>query len=307
MPSWQFQLIKITFQIRRILHPATGVLDVTRERAETETLATNFKTKLPLTCTPVEVNMVPGEWVATPETSTESVILYFHGGSYNSGSLASHRSLVAEIAHAAKGRLLHIAYRLAPEHPFPAAVEDAATSYRWLLEHGFRPGQIIVAGDSAGGGLALALLVSLRDSGDPLPAGAVCLSPWTDLTCTGASWKTNAKKELLIDPGSLQASAQVYLGGADPRTPLASPLFADLIGLPPILIQVGSDELLLSDAQGFAERAKAAGVEVTLEVWGGMQHEWQFGTNYLPESREAVQHIGQYIQNRIGYLRAVAT
>jgi monoterpene epsilon-lactone hydrolase len=299
MPSWQFQLIKIIFQIRRILHPATGVLDVTRERAETETLATNFKTKLPLTFTPVEVNTVPGEWVAMPEMSTESVILYFHGGSYNSGSLASHRSLVAEIAHAAKVRLLHIAYRLAPEHPFPAAVEDATSSYHWLLEHGFCPDQIIVAGDSAGGGLALALLVSLRDSGDPLPAGAVCLSPWTDLTCTGATWKTNVKKELLIDPGSLRASAQVYLGSTDPRSPLASPLFADLHNLPPILIQVGSDELLLSDAQGFAERAQAAGVNVTLQVWDGMQHEWQFGTNYLPESRKAVARIGEFIQNCI--------
>ena len=299
MPSWQFQLIRIVFRVRRILHPATGVLNVTKERAETETLATNFKTKLPLTCIPVEVNTVPGEWVAMPGASNKSVILYFHGGSYNSGSLASHRSLVAEIARAAKARLLNIAYRLAPEHPFPAAVEDAAASYHWLLAQGVLPSQIIVAGDSAGGGLALALLVSLRDSGEPLPAGAVCLSPWTDLTCTGASWKTNAKKDLMLDPGSILVSAQVYLGKADPRHPLASPLFADLNGLPPILIQVGSDESLLSDAQSFAERAKAAGVNVTLEVWEGMQHEWQFATNYLPESRQAVARIGEFIQKQL--------
>lgn len=296
MPSRQFQLIKIIFQVRRLLYPPTGLLDVDKERAETESLVKHFKTRLQPACTPAVVNQIPGEWVVFPESSPKGVILYFHGGGYNSGSLASHRSLVATLAHAAGTRLLHIAYRLAPEHPFPAAVEDAIASYRWLIAQGVHPDQIVVAGDSAGGGLALALLVSLRDSGDPLPAGAVCLSPWLDLTCSGASWQSNAKKDLMLDPGSIRASAQLYLAGADPRHPLASPLFADLHHLPPILIQVGSHELLLSEAQSFTERARATGVNVTLEIWEGMQHEWQFATHYLPESRKAVQQIGQFIR-----------
>jgi len=300
MPSWQFLLIKTIFQLRRLFNPPNGMLDVERERVETETLAANFRTKIELTCIPVSANEIRAEWITTPATSTERAILYLHGGSYNSGSITSHRSLAANIAHAAKTRALIIDYRLAPEYRFPAAVEDAKTAYRWLLENHVSPDHIIVAGDSCGGGLALSLLIDLRDDQLPLPAAAVCLSPWTDLTCTGESWETNRKKDIMLDPGALRKSAQLYLGEADPRTPLASPLYADLKGLPPILTQVGSNELLLSDATDFAERAQAAGTKVTLQVWKGMQHEWHFAVNILPESRQAIQQIGQFIQAQIG-------
>lgn len=300
MPSWQFLLIKTIFQIRRLLNPPTGVLDVEKVRAEDEALAANFKTKIELTCVPVIANGVLAEWITTPTSSADKVVLYFHGGSYNSGSIASHRSLAANIIHAAKARALIVGYRLAPEYRFPAAVDDARAVYRWLLENHVSPDHISVAGDSCGGGLALSLLISLREEELPLPAAAVCLSPWTDLTCTGESWETNRKKDIMLDPGALRKSAQLYLGESDPRTPSASPLYGDLKALPPILIQVGSSELLLSDATGFAERAQAAGTKVTLQVWEGMQHEWHFAVNILPEARQAIQQIGQFIQAQIG-------
>lgn len=300
MPSWQFRLVKSVFQIRRLLNPPTGLLDVEKERAESEALAANFRTKIELTCTPIIANGVPAEWITTPATSADRVVLYLHGGSYNSGSIASHRSLAANIVHTVKSRALIIDYRLAPEYCFPAAVDDAKAAYRWLLENHFSAQHIIVAGDSCGGGLALSLLISLRDDELPLPAAAVCLSPWTDLTCTGESWETNRKKDIMIDPEALRKSAQLYLGESDPRTALASPLYADLKGLPPILIQVGSEEILLSDATCFAEQAQATGTEVTLQVWKGMQHEWHFATNILPEARQAIAQIGQFVEAQIG-------
>jgi epsilon-lactone hydrolase len=300
MLSWQFILIKTVFQIRRLLNPPTGMLDVEKARAETEALAANFKTKIKITCVSVIANGVAAEWITTPTTSANRVILYLHGGSYNSGSIASHRSLAANIVHAANTRALIIDYRLAPEYRFPAAVEDAKVAYRWLLENQFSPNHIIVAGDSCGGGLGLSLLISLRDEELPLPAAAVCLSPWTDLTCTGESWETNRKTDIMLDPGALRKSAQLYLGESDPRTPFASPLYGDLKGLPPILIQVGSEELLLSDATGFAEQAQAAGTEVTLQVWNSMQHEWHFASNILPEARRAIAQIGEFINTQLG-------
>ena len=300
MPSWQFRLIKAIFQIRRLLNPPTGMLDVVKERAESEALSASFRTKIKLTCIPVIANGVPAEWLTTPASSADTVILYLHGGSYNSGSIASHRSLAANIIDSANARALIVDYRLAPEHRFPAAVDDARAIYRWLLENHFNPDHIIVAGDSCGGGLALSLLIRLREEAQPLPVAAVCLSPWTNLACTGESWETNLKKDIMLDPEALRKSAQLYLAGADPRTPLASPLYADLKGLPPILIQVGSSELLLSDATCFAEQAEAAGSKVTLQVWKDMQHEWHFAANILPEARQAIWQIGQFIEAQVG-------
>lgn len=299
MISWQGRLVKTYFRIQRFLHPPTGELDVGKERAELEALAAKFKSTLDLQCTAVVADGVPAEWIVPPGVSTECVVLYLHGGGYYSGSINCYRSLAAHIAHAAHGRALIIDYRLAPEDPFPAAIQDAMTAYRWLLAHGVAPDQIVVAGDSAGGGLALAMLVALRDGGEPLSAAVVCLSPWTDLAATGESWSTKAKADLIIDPGALLKAAQVYLGGADPRTPLASPLYADLRGLPPLLIQVGTDEILLSDSTHLAERAQGAGVDVTLEVWEGMLHVWQFVASVVPESRRAVDRIGEFIRGSL--------
>jgi len=195
--------------------------------------------------------------------------------------------------------VLNVDYRLAPEHPFPAAVDDAVTSYHWLLENKINPEKIIVGGDSAGGGLAIALPLKLRAISVPLPAGIICLSPWTDLTCSGVSWIENQKIDFMLDLKKIRESAKVYLNDADPNTPLASPLCADLKGLPPILLQVGTEELILSDSTSFAEAARKAGVDVTLEIWDGMQHEWHFAAKYLPESRDALEQIGKFVETHV--------
>lgn len=299
MPSWQSKLLKGVFWVRKVLKPSRDGLDVAASRRDNEALAAQFKTKLDLDCQQVDANGVPAEWVAPPAAGPQRVMLYLHGGAYNSGSIRSHRSLAANIAQAVKARALLIDYRLAPEYPFPAPVEDALQAYNWMLDSGILPGQVVVVGDSAGGGLVVALLLHLRDLGLPLPLAGVCLSPWTDLVCQGESWTKNARKDLLLVPRSLRESAQLYLAGADPRNPLASPLYADLLGIPPLLIQVGSEELILSDATGLAERARTAGVAVTLQVWEGMQHEWHFAAGMIPESRQAIDAIGGFI-DRLG-------
>jgi acetyl esterase/lipase len=244
----------------------------------------------------VDVNGVPGEWITPSQETNGRVILYLHGGYYLSGSIQSHRHLAGNIAVISEARTLIIDYRLAPEHPFPAAIDDALTAYFWLLAQGTQPDQITLAGDSAGGGLVLATLLALRDRSEPLPAAGVCLSPATDLTLSGESWKTNAKKELVVNRFIAEQIQDLYLGGVNPRDPLASPLYADLHGLPPLLIQVGSDEALLSDSTSFAERARAVGVDVTLEVWPRMQHVWQFTASFVPEARQAIDKIGEFIK-----------
>jgi len=295
MVSWQGRLLKTYCRVQRFFHRPTGELNVEKKRNELEALSRKFKPTINLQCITVVANSVLAEWVVPPGVFTERVIFYLHGGAYNRGSINSHRTLVANIANAGQSRALIIDYRLAPEEQFPAAVEDAMTAYRWLIANNIAPDQIVVAGDSAGGGLALALLVALRDSGEPLPAAAVCLSPWTDLAAAGESWSTKAKAELVLDPGEVLKSAKLYLGNADPRTPLASPLYADLGGLPPLLIHVGTDEILLSDSTRLAVQAKAAGVNVTLEVWEGMMHVWHFVAGILPEGRQAIEGIGEFI------------
>ena len=296
MPSWQGQVLKTYLRMQRLFSPPRRELDVQKDRAELEALAEMFKLQARIECAPVTARGVPAEWIVPSGLSGDRVLLFLHGGSYNAGSINSHRSLAANIAAATNARALVIDYRLAPEHPFPAAVEDAAAAYEWLLQDGHRPQKIIVAGDSAGGGLALALLVHLRDEGRPLPTMAICLSPWTDLAASGESLRTRARADVLLDARNLSQSASVYLAGTDPRAPLASPLYADLRGLPPLLIQVGADEILLSDSTGLAERARTAGVNVTLEVWPAMQHDWQFAASFVPEARQAIARIGEYVR-----------
>jgi len=225
-------------------------------------------------------------------------VLFFPGGAYHLGSLATLRRLVALVSDAAQARVLSVGYRLAPEHPFPAAVHDALTAYRWLLARGVAPRQISVAGNSSGGGLALALLVALRDAGEPMPAAAVAISPWTDMEMTGESRRTRAAADRMVTPEGQEEAADWYLAGQDPRHPYASPVHADLQGLPPILIHVGDAEILLDDSTRFAARARAAGVEVTLEVWDEMPHCWHTFAGLLPEADRAVERIGRWLQER---------
>ena len=233
--------------------------------------------------------------VAARGAKAKSVlVLYLHGGGYVMGSLATHRNLAARVSRATAGRALLLDYRLAPEHPFPAALEDAVAGYRWLLSEGHDPGRLALAGDSAGGGLVLATLVLLRTSGDSLPAAAVCLSPWTDLALTSESMETRADSDPAVDRVTLQHWAEHYLGGSDPLHPLASPLYADLAGLPPLLLLVGTAEVLLDDAARVARKAVVAGVEVVHEQWPELGHVFAAYAN-TPEAAEAVALIGGFL------------
>jgi monoterpene epsilon-lactone hydrolase len=248
----------------------------------------------------VDAGGVPAEWVITPGASAGRTILYLHGGGYVVGAAQDYRELVSRVARAAEARALTLDYRLAPEHPHPAAVEDAVTAYRWLLGSGAEPGRTVLAGDSAGGGLTVATLVSLHDRGERMAAGGVCICPWVDLEITGTSMDTNAEADPLVKRDVVANMATAYLQGQDPRTPLASPLHAQLKGLPPLLIQVGQAETLLDDATRLAERARMAGVDVTYEPWPDMIHVWQGFGSFLPEARQAIERIGEFIKKRTG-------
>jgi len=248
-------------------------------------------------CEAVDAEGVSAEWI-TPAAVDERTILYLHGGGYVIGSIGSHRALVARIAIVARARALLIDYRLAPEHAYPAAVDDATAAYRWLLAQGVAPARLAIAGDSAGGGLTAATLVALRDAGDPLPAAAVCISPWLDLACSGESMRTKAADDPILSKERLSGWARHYLNGTDARTPIASPLYGDLSGLPPLLVQVGTAEVLLDDSLRYAARARAAGVDVTLEPWEEMIHIWPIFF-MLPEAQQAIDRVGAWLCQRI--------
>jgi monoterpene epsilon-lactone hydrolase len=299
MISLRARLVLGIFHLRKLFKKTSPELDVAQERDEAEAFSRTFKPIGKVIRMPVDAGGVPAEWVLPEGEYLKQVILFAHGGSYHSGSITSHFPLTANLAVSTKMRLLNVGYRLAPEHPFPAALEDVQAAYQWLLAEGISSRQVILAGDSAGGGLILALLVALRDASDPLPAAAVCLSPWTDLTCSGESWQINGRRDVLLDREYLLKSAKLYTAAEDPHHPLISPLFADLHGLPPILIQVGSHEALLSDSTELTKRAQAAGVNVTLEVWEQMQHEWQYVASVLPEGRQALANIEKFLSLKL--------
>ena len=243
---------------------------------------------------------VSAEWVTTPGVSEDRVVIYLHGGGYMIGSMRTHRSPLAYLSRVSDSRVLGLNYRLAPEHPFPAAVEDSVAGYRWLLSQGVSPQRIVIAGDSCGGGLTIATLVALKYFGEPLPAGGISHSGWTDLAHTGESFVTKAEADPLLDKDMLEGMAAAYLGDRPRTTPLASPYYADLSGLPPLLVQVGTAEVLLDDSLRLAEKAKDAGVDVTLEVWDDMPHVWQAFASFLPEGRQALESCGEFIKQRTG-------
>jgi monoterpene epsilon-lactone hydrolase len=231
---------------------------------------------------------------------TDRVILYVHGGGYVIGSPKSHERLVGHIASAVGCRALNVDYRLAPEHPHPAAVTDATNAYRWLLAQGYKPQHIAICGDSAGGGLTLATLLSIKENGLPQPAAGVPLSPWTDMEGIGESMSSNAPKDLIVQKDGLLGMAGAFLGEANPRDPLAAPLYGDYRGLAPLYIQVGGDETLLDDSTRVAVRARDAGVEVKLDIFPEMQHVFQASAGNIPEATEAVERIGQYLKVKLG-------
>jgi monoterpene epsilon-lactone hydrolase len=292
MASKELQAVIDVFRSR----PVLTEFSVEELRAQMEADATQFPLAPDVRCQPVAAGGIPAEWVTTAESVEERVIYYLHGGGYVAGSINTHRELASRLARAAKARVLLIDYRLAPEHPFPAAVEDAVTGYRWLLSSGIKPARVAIAGESAGGGLSVATLVSLRDALEPLPAAAVAVSPWVDMEALGKSMVSRAAADPLLQRDMLLEMARNYLGNADPRTPLASPIHADLAGLPPLLIQVGTAEVLYDDARRLAERAESAGVEVVLEPWEDMIHMWPAFAAMLPEGQQAIDRIGEFVQ-----------
>ena len=290
-------------QVRAFLAQTPADLSQAELRAMYDNLGATFPTPDDVVHERLDAAGVPAEWSGPPGAAGDRAILYLHGGGYVIGSIASHRHLVAALARAAGARALALNYRLAPEHAFPAAVEDALAGYRFLLASGFDPGRIAVAGDSAGGGLTVATLVAARDAGLPQPACGFCISPWVDLEGLGASMTAKAADDPMVQHEGLSGMAGAYLAGASPRTPLAAPLYADLRSLAPLLIHVGSAETLLDDSTRLAAAAAAADVDVRLESWPGMIHVWHFFHPMLGEGREAIASAGAWIRARMDMAR----
>ena len=314
MPSIQSQLLNIMLRNRHLLK-----FNLKRETWDWDTSVPAFreeceegarKIKLPegIDVLPVSITGIPtglaAEWIRPSATAPgraedEAVIFYTHGGGYVSGSCSDHRAHVAKFVKGSGVPALLYEYRLAPENPFPAAIEDTLVAYSWLLAQGIHSSRIVIAGESAGGGLCLATLLALRDRGLPLPAAAIALSPWTDLKLTGESHRTRAK--VSIDPlGMSMVCSKYYTGENDPGDPWISPLYGDLHGLPPLLIYVGNDEMMRDDSTRFAEKAIQAGVSVTLRVGEGMVHCYPLFAPLFPEATQAMGEICTFIKTHIG-------
>ncbi len=249
---------------------------------------------------PVDVEGVPCEWLRPPGGADDAALVYLHGGGYCVGSLVSHKPMASKVGAAAGLPVLLVDYRLAPEHQFPAAVDDARAVFRALVAEGFAPERIAIAGDSAGGGLTLATLLALREGGDPLPAAAAALSPWTDLTLGEASVDANRDTDPMLNRDRLRTYADWYLGDQDPRQPLASPRFADLSSLPPVLLHAATEEVLLDDARLVAEAIEAAGGTVEYEAWPGVFHVWHATAGLTPEADDAVAAVGRFLRTHLG-------
>lgn len=247
---------------------------------------------------PVDADGVPAEWTTDQGSREDAVVLYLHGGGYAMGSVNTSRYNLAGLVAASGFTGLNVDYRLAPEHPFPAAVDDAVTAYRWLVGR-VRPERIVIAGESAGGGLALALLIRLRDEGEPLPAGCVGLSAWADLDLCGTSYEKVGRKDLSLTRGGLHVSASVYLAGEDPRHPWASPTHGDLTGLPPLLLLASTDEIVLDDTLTIAANARAQGVEAATLIAPRQLHCWTGYGNKVPRARRDLQTVGGWMQARV--------
>lgn len=272
--------------------------DVKGLRAAMDTFAPMMNSNLPeIGAFHEAVELRPGLTadVSVPKgNGPHPIVVYLHGGGWIGGSPKTHRKLGMQFAEA--GYLtINVDYRLAPEHPFPAAVDDTIAAYRWLLAQGYKPGKIVISGDSAGGGLTLAALLAIRDAKLPMPACAVPISPWTDLEGTGESVRTRAARDVMVTQDNLAHSAKQYYGAHDPKDPLVSPVHANFRGLPPMLIQVGDAEILLDDSTRVAKSAKLAGVEVDLEVWDDMPHVWHVFAKLLPEGQQAIDKIGKFV------------
>jgi epsilon-lactone hydrolase len=299
MPSVQSRGLRFFIRHFNFFSGEGGSLPELRRR--TDFFASLLRTPRGVSIRKIIAGTAPAERLIPVDAPENFVLLYFHGGGFIFCSLKTHRAMVARLALAGGTRAVSVDYRLAPEHPFPAALEDCLAAYRWLLQSGISPRRIVVAGDSAGGNLALALLIALRRDGDPLPAAAVGLSPATDLTWSGESFQTKAKFDPIFPKGSSSSlSSQidaVYVRTEDPHNPLISPLYGDWRGMPPILLHVGEDEVLLNDSTRMVDRVRAAGGEATVVIWPGMWHVFQAFAPFLPEANRSINQIGKFIRD----------
>jgi monoterpene epsilon-lactone hydrolase len=292
MASAEYEAFKARMAAQPVA-PPPGSLPELRDRIDAN------MGKLPLaegtTAHEVDEDGVAGILCTRLEDAGDPTVVYFHGGGYRLGSALAWRSYGSHLANVCRARVLLVDYRLAPEDPYPAALDDAVAAYRWVLASGASPAQVVVAGDSAGGGLAAALLLAIKDRGLPLPAGGILLSPWADLTNTAASYRTKATSDTLFSKASATEASALYLGDHDPRDPLVSPVFGDWSGMPPLLIQVGDTEVLIDDAASLASAAGDSGVEVSHRVYADMPHVWQVSYPAYPETVEAVEEMAAFI------------
>jgi len=295
MSRQQLEAIVQMLRSQPVVKPDATVQEA---RAGFEQVTNTFPVDADIKREAVDASGVKAEWLSAPNSDAGRAVLYLHGGGYVIGSINTHRALAARLSRAARARVLVIDYRLAPEHPHPAAVEDSVAAYRWMLGQGLKPARIAVAGDSAGGGLTVATLVAIRDAKLPLPAAGVCLSPWVDLEGIGESMTTKAAVDPIVQKAGIAQMAAAYLGGKDVRTPLAAPLYADLTGLPPLLIHVGTAETLLDDAFRLAERARKAGVTVHYEAAEDMIHVWHLFAPMLDEGQQAIERVGEFVRKQ---------
>ncbi len=275
-----------------------GEKSIAEERAFLDEGGARFATPQDVVLEPTDADGITAEFITAPGANPKQVVLYLHGGGYVIGSIQSHRYLMQNVSRAAGARTLGIDYRRAPEHPFPAALDDAVSAYRWLLKQGYAPAHIAIAGDSAGGGLTLATLLQLRDLGEPLPAAGVLISPWADLTGTAPSVAERAAIDPCVSPAGLAKMAGYYLNGTDGENPLASPVFAQMHGLPPLLIHVGGREILYDDSLTIARKAKAAGVDVTFVEEPDLFHVWHAYAPMLEEAQASVEQIGVFLKEK---------
>lgn len=302
MPSWQSSLLNMTLR-RVVKNRIKGFKTFFEVRNLTETLAAKLTLPKNVSVRPVDINGVQGEWISHALANRNKVILYLHGGAYCLGSPRTHRDLTWRLSQAAEARVLVPDYRLAPEHKYPAAVDDAVTAWIWLLEQGYKPENMAISGDSAGGGLAMATIVKLRDLGYALPAAMALMSPWTDLSQTSESRVRNKDADPMLPADQEYRVVDAYVGDHDPYDPLISTVYADLTGLPPLMIQVGSTEIVLDDSTRVAAKARESGVEVCLEIWEKMPHVFQMFAFNLPEAQQAIDKLGSFLMRHLAMRR----
>jgi len=301
MPSWQSRILQLFIRLKMKRH-VTGTeqqfVAFARKHMDDKRLAARLTPK-DVRIRAVQEDGVKGEWVWWEGESDPHVIFYLHGGGYVACSPENYRPFTAELSKQAKARVFALDYRLAPEHRFPAPIEDATQAYRWLLAQGIAPHRIIIGGDSAGGGLTIATLVALRDAGVPLPALTFCFSPWTDLAATGVSYVTNARRDPMFHAETFRPIAGIYLNGASTTDPLASPLYADLTGLPPLHAFVSNTEVLYDDAVGLIARAEQYGVEARLHIADRQPHVWPIFVGLIPEAPATIREVVELIERKV--------